>query len=170
MMEVLKLPPEASSRYGFSSSERSVVPPPPPTTTTQQKNKKSPPPKTKAVLSLRDAKRQVLELGASGFSKRAKRVFETQRTEAFGGKVKAQRMPFKMLLGIRRAEAKRERREAEERRAAGVVAAAPKKDLVTRRSTPKKRRAPKPPTDDLRDGVLDVSRFLKKKKQQQQRA
>lgn len=108
-------------------------------------------------MKLRDAKRDVYELGSSGLSKRARRVVEAERVEAFcGTKVKAQKMPLKMLMGIRRAEAKRAAREAEERRAAGVVAPKERQDAVTRKAT-KRKRQPQPLIDDIRNGVLRVS-------------
>mmetsp|Transcript_19721 Transcript_19721/g.61024 ORF Transcript_19721/g.61024 Transcript_19721/m.61024 type:complete len:153 (-) Transcript_19721:132-590(-) len=109
-------------------------------------------------------KREVFELGASGMSKRAKKVFEDEKLRAFGGAVANPKMPFKMLLGIRKAEKLRAKRAEEERRASGVVGPATTKlDNVLRAVKPKKRKRQNDvPVDDVRDGVLRVGHHLRK--------
>ena len=72
-------------------------------------------------------------------------------------------MPFKMLLGIRRAEEKREQRLAAERRESGVVAPTEKRDATRGGAYAKKRkRGPADLEGDARDGVLRVDHLLKR--------
>lgn len=147
--QVIELPP-AASRYGFSETKKATV--------------QSPAKKEKKVagapeMKLRDAKRQVFEFGTSGLSKRARQVVEAERIEAFGGKAKKQKMPLKMVLGIRRAEAKRAALRAEERRTSGVVAPKERQDALTRKKTTKRKRRAEQ-DDDVKDGIFRVSPAL----------
>lgn len=106
-------------------------------------------------MMLRTAKRDVFEYGTTGLSKRAKRVVEAERKEAFGVKVKGEKMPLKMVRGIRRAEAKRMEKEKEERKVAGVVTARERRDRLTRKRTSKKRK--RGIDDELKDGILRLN-------------
>ena len=82
-----------------------------------------------APLSLRAAKRDVFDLGATGLDKRQRKIRDDARLAALGCKApRNPKMPFKMVLGIRRAEDARERKRLAERRESGVVA--PKDSLL----------------------------------------
>ena len=62
-------------------------------------------------MSLRAAKKDVFDFGATGLSRRQQKIRENEKMVAFGAKAeKAQKMPLKMLLGIRRAEDRREKK------------------------------------------------------------
>ena len=112
---------------------------------------------SRPVLPLSAAKRDVFELGSSGLGKRSRRVLDTARSEAFGVKQETQKMPPQMLLGIRRAEAKRDRCRAQELEESGVVATIEKRDSVLGGAKRRKRSGSSDaPLDDLKDGVFRV--------------
>ena len=116
-------------------------------------------------MSLRAAKRDVFDFGASGLSKRAQKIRENEKLVAFGAKAaKNPKMPFKMLMGIRKAENKRERREADERLQSGVVAPIEKRDATRGGAKAKRKRRPDDLAPDARDGVMRVGHLLKKAK------
>ena len=142
---------------------------PPPGLSKPKKVKK---PQQKEVMELRDAKKQVYEYGVSGLSKRAQKIFHDQKTEAFGGKVKNPKMPFKMLLGIRKAEKVRAKRLSDEQRAAGVVAPTPKLDRVLRaqKSSGGKKKRSGNFDGDLKDGVLRVDHLLSSHQKKKRRS
>ena len=97
-----------------------------------------------APLSLRAAKRDVFDLGATGLDKRQRKIRDDARLAALGCKApRNPKMPFKMVLGIRRAEDARERKRLAERRESGVVAPKEKRDAALRPS--RKAVAPKAP-------------------------
>jgi len=101
----------------------------------------------------------VYELGSTAFDKRAKKVLQTEKIIAFGGKApKNPKMPLKMLRGIRQAEKKRAERAVAEQRESGIVVAHQKLDNVLRplgKSTKKRRKRQSDiPVDALSDGVL----------------
>jgi len=108
-------------------------------------------------------------LGTTALDARTRRVLRDEKVVAYGGTAaKPQKMPLKMILGIRRAEAKRADRAAAERRASGVVApTTAKQDAVLRGTSSSKGKATKRkdlPLDDVRDGVLRVDAALLGKK------
>jgi hypothetical protein len=102
----------------------------------------------------------------SGLGKRAKRALEAQRSEAFGATEKNAKMPFKMLLGIRKAEAKREHKVNAELLESGVVAATEKRDAILGGAKKrKKRNAPNDmPLDDVRDGVFKIKKDMQQER------
>ena len=74
-------------------------------------------------------------------------------------------MPFKMVLGIRRAEDARERKRLAERRESGVVAPKEKRDAARGGSRKGKRgRRGDALAPDPRDGVLRVDHLAKRRK------
>ena len=116
-------------------------------------------------VSLRAAKNDVFEFGATGLSKRQQKIREGEKLVAFGAKqAKGPKMPLKMLLGIRRAEDKREKKVLEERRASGVVAAAEKRDATRGGAKPKRKRRPDDLLAESKDGVMRVGHLAKKKR------
>lgn len=116
-------------------------------------------------MSLRAAKKDVFDFGATGLSRRQQKIRENEKMVAFGAKAeKAQKMPLKMLLGIRRAEDKREKKILDERRASGVVAPTEKRDATRGGAKPKRKRRPGDLLPESRDGVMRVGHLLKKAK------
>ena len=69
-----------------------------------------------------------------------------------------------MLMGIRKAEAKREKKIADERREAGVVAPKEQRDLARGGAIKRKRKGRADLAGDARDGVLRVDHLLGKKR------
>ena len=67
-------------------------------------------------------RQEVLELGATQLDKKAKKEWERRKLKALGARDdKAQKMPVKMLAGMRKKQAQREARRAEEERQSGVI-------------------------------------------------
>ena len=119
-----------------------------------------------APLSLRAAKRDVFDLGATGLDKRQRKIRDDARLAALGCKApRNPKMPFKMVLGIRRAEDARERKRLAERRESGVVAPKEKRDAARGGSRRGKRgRRGDALAPDPRDGVLRVDHLAKRRK------
>lgn len=119
-----------------------------------------------APLSLRAAKRDVFDLGATGLDKRQRKIRDDARLAALGCKApRNPKMPFKMVLGIRRAEDARERKRLAERRESGVVAPKEKRDAARGGSRKGKRgRRGDALAPDPRDGVLRVDHLAKRRK------
>ena len=119
-----------------------------------------------APLSLRAAKRDVFDLGATGLDKRQRKIRDDARLAALGCKApRNPKMPFKMVLGIRRAEDARERKRLAERRESGVVAPKEKRDAARGGSRKGKRgRRGDALAPDSRDGVLRVDHLAKRRK------
>jgi len=116
-------------------------------------------------LSLRAAKRDVFDFGASGLGKRQQRIRENEKLVAFGAKAaKNPKMPFKMLMGIRRAEDKREQKAAAERRQSGVVAPIEKRDATRGGAKAKRKRRSGDLAAESKDGVMRVGHLLKRRK------
>lgn len=68
--------------------------------------------------------KEVTELGASQLEGKAKKEYETRKLLALGArKEKGQKMPLRMLQGIRKKSAKREAAQRELERQAGIVTA-----------------------------------------------
>lgn len=69
------------------------------------------------------ARQEVLDMGASAFEGRDKRVWEAKRLASLGAKVEApnHKMPLKMLLGLRSKQRHLEMRRQEKERASGAV-------------------------------------------------
>ncbi|KAJ1454331.1 hypothetical protein M885DRAFT_522191 [Pelagophyceae sp. CCMP2097] len=153
MAEVVELP-ECAFRRKFKPSQATAAA----SRSSRPGNHPQGPKKPRKILMLRDAKKDVYELGVSGLGKRAKRALEAERSEAFGIKEANQKMPFKMLVAIRKAEAEKDKRKAAERREAGIVAPVEKRDAVLGGKIKRKSRGGggDNPLDEVRDGVLRV--------------
>ena len=97
----------------------------------------------------------VAELGASGFQDSKRKAQASAALVAAGARVTAQRMPFKMYLGVSRARKERGAKEAERARVSGVVL--PKAKRKARKV--RERAAPDEPIpSNLRGSVMHATR------------
>ena len=118
-----------------------------------------PPPGLRRALQGVDSKRSVwasvAELGASGFQESKRKALGSAALVAAGARVTAQRMPFKMFLGVSRARKERGAKEAERARVSGVVL--PKAKRKTRKV--RERAAPDEPIpNNVRGSVMHATR------------
>ena len=159
MAEVVALPSMAFSRSGNDNSKKK-----------KRSTTKRAPAKKRRVepvpLSLHSARKDVFDLGPTGLDKRQRKIRDDARLVALGCKTPASpKMPFKMVMGIRRAENKRQAKKEMENKESGVVAPKEKRDAAcggSRRG--KVRKGDRGLAPDPRDGILRVDHLLKRRR------
>jgi hypothetical protein len=96
----------------------------------------------------------VAELGASGFQESKRKALGSAALAATGARLTAQRMPFKMYLGVSRARKERGEKEAERARVSGVVLPKAKRKA---RKVREKAAADEPIPKNIRGSVMHAA-------------